>query len=287
MNLTRPSEVRALLAELDFTPSRVLGQNFLIDANILRIIVETANLEPGDIVLEVGPGLGVLTEALLQHAARVIAIEKDARLYACLSERFSGVPHLELRQADILEVDLDALLNEGVGKVVANLPYSIASRFLVNLFEAERAVKQIVVTVQKEVACRLASPPGSGDYGLLSILAQARYEVTRPKNISPTCFYPPPEITSSIVHLRVREQIPGRAQLLRLKALLKACFSARRKQLGTTLKAWLGANNLAPSLAEEFLNACAIEPRARPEELSPTKWLELETRLWLHPPREN
>ena len=122
MNLTAPSEVKALLAELDFRPSKALGQNFLIDANILKILLTTADLHPDDAVIEIGPGLGVLTEWLTRRSGKVVAIEKDKQLAAYLKEHFQKTPNLELIEADALDVDLDKYLAAGFNKVVANLP---------------------------------------------------------------------------------------------------------------------------------------------------------------------
>ena len=156
MKLTKPSDVRALLAAMDFHPSRVLGQNFLIDANILNILLDAAALAPTDAVLEVGPGLGVLTEGLIERAGRVVAVEKDSRLFEWLQNNYTASPKITLIHSDILDVELAPLLAGGVNKCVANLPYAVASRFLVELMGAERAPERIVVTVQLEVAERLA-----------------------------------------------------------------------------------------------------------------------------------
>jgi 16S rRNA (adenine1518-N6/adenine1519-N6)-dimethyltransferase len=159
-NLTHPSEVRALLAELDFHPSRVLGQNFLIDLNILHILLAGAELEPSDAVVEVGPGLGVLTAALLDRVATVVAVEKDNRLAPYLRQRFAGEPRLTLIHADILDCDLAALFPGPGGKLVANLPYAIAARLLVDLSALPRTPPaRIVATIQREVADRLGLRP--------------------------------------------------------------------------------------------------------------------------------
>lgn len=274
VNLTHPSEVRELLSQLGLRPRRALGQNFLIDANILRILLRTAELHRDEQVLEVGPGLGVLTEWLVRYAGRVAAVEKDPVLFGFLQQHFAGAPNLELIHADILDVDLAALLAGGITKVVANLPYSIGSRFLVELFQSATPPARIVVTVQREVAERLAAAPGTAAYGLLGILAQTAYAVKIVKDISPTCFLPPPEVRSAIVALdRLpydREDRPkNRAAFL---TLLQGAFSRRRKQLAPLLKARAG---LLPRLG--------IEPRARPEDLSPEQWVRLSNELIPNP----
>jgi 16S rRNA (adenine1518-N6/adenine1519-N6)-dimethyltransferase len=275
MKLTRPSEVKALLQELEFQPSKILGQNFLIDGNILRILVDTAQIQAGDFVLEVGPGLGVLTEEIIARGARLVAIEKDKRLFAYLSQTIPPSPNVAIRSADILDVDLDELLAQGVNKVVANLPYSVGSRFLVDLFEAKRTVDGIVVTIQKEVAARLAARPGSSDYGLISVLAQLRYDVSVVKAISPTCFYPPPEVTSSIAYLKAKPNVPSKEEMIRTRRLLKLCFSARRKQMLTTLKSQFKSNEDFTGKLEKLLQSISIGAKSRPEEIPPPKWLEL------------
>ncbi len=187
-NLTHPSEVRSLLARLDFHPSRVLGQNFLIDRNILNILLEAADLSPADRVVEVGPGLGVLTEALLERTAGVTAVEKDNRLAPYLRERFAGESRLELIHSDVLDCDLPAVFPQPGMKLVANLPYAIAARLLVDLTEIPHPPALVIITIQREVADRLTAVPSTKDYGLLSILMQRRYAVTTVKHISRTCF---------------------------------------------------------------------------------------------------
>jgi 16S rRNA (adenine1518-N6/adenine1519-N6)-dimethyltransferase len=273
MKLTRPTDVRALLGAMDFHPSRVLGQNFLIDANILNILLDAAALAPRDTVLEVGPGLGVLTEGLCDRAGRVVAVEKDSRLFQWLKNNFAGRSNLSLLHADILDVDLAALLAHGVNKCVANLPYAVASRFLVEVMGAVRPPERIVVTVQLEVAERLAAAPSTHDYGLISVLAQLDYAVSIHKRISPTCFWPAPEVTSAIL-LMVRRDEPlvagdDRAALLKL---LKLCFSKRRKQIGATLRREF--TEVDPILADLKIPAVA-----RPENIAPTDWAQLSSRL--------
>lgn len=273
MKLTKPSDVRALLATMDFHPSRVLGQNFLIDANILNILLDAAELVHRDVVLEVGPGLGVLTEGLLNRAGRVIAVEKDGRLFQWLEKRFIDFPSLGILHSDILDVDLSALLTQGVNKCVANLPYAVASRFLVELLGASKPPERIVVTVQLEVAERFAAMPGTHDFGLISVLAQLDYAVSIHKRISPTCFWPPPEVTSAILLLKRRVTplvaVSDRTALLQL---LKLCFSKRRKQLGTILRG-------SYDDAEKVLAELHLVTSARPENLAPEEWARLSTAL--------
>ena len=274
MNLTRPTEVKALLNRLGIHPNRVLGQNFMIDANILRIMLDTARVTRDDAVLEVGPGLGVLTKGLLREAGRVVAVEKDRGLYEHLKANFVDQPKLTLVHADILDTDLEELMACGINKVVANLPYSISSRLLVELAGCSKPPQTITATVQREVAERITAQPGTGDYGILGIFLQVRYETEISKNISPSCFYPPPDISSSIVNLTLRAKpLAVTSSRTHFENLVKTCFSQRRKQIGKLLRTY------DPGAPEQALAALDIDPHARPEELPPEKWVELSNAL--------
>lgn len=267
MKPTRPSDVRALLERLDFKPRRALGQNFLIDANIQRIIVDTAEVCRADEVLEIGPGLGVLTGPLLAWAARVVAIEKDPRLFAYLKEAFGERPELELLCADALECDLQSILASGINKVVSNLPYSTGTRILLELCRSPHRPRLLVVTLQLEVAERLAAAPATPAYGLASVMVQLDYRVSLARRVPRTCFYPVPQVDSAVVVLeRQTRPAPVRNETA-LLALLRHCFEHRRKQLGHLLKTAAG------------LPDCGFDLRRRPETLSPAEWIALSNRL--------
>jgi len=265
-NLTRPSEVRALLAQMEFHPSRLLGQNFLIDRNILHILLEAADLQSDDTVVEVGPGLGVLTDALLRRVAIVTAIEKDNRLFPYLREQFANHPQLTLIHSDILDCNFSGLFPRPGIKLVANLPYAIAARLLVELTATSHPPALIVVTIQREVAARLSATPGGKDYGLLSILLQRHYAIQTVKHITPSCFWPQPTVQSSISRLALRpEPLGGAADELALRNLLRHCFSRRRKTMARSLR------DLVPDPLPT-LEAAGIEPTARAEQLPPEVW---------------
>jgi 16S rRNA (adenine1518-N6/adenine1519-N6)-dimethyltransferase len=268
MRLTSPTEVRALLAQMDFKPSRILGQNFLIDGNILRILLELADLKPTDRVLEIGPGLGVLTGPLLEQVAQVVAIEKDDVLYESLAERLTGVANLNLIHADALEVDLASLLAGGLNKVVANLPYSVGSRLLVELAQAEHRPERMVVTVQREVADRMVAGPGSRDFGVLSVFLQLDYDIFLRKRVSRSCFLPAPQVESALVELRRR---PERIERLENDAtfhdVVRTCFAHRRKQLGAILR------------KPEAVAAAGLVATQRPETLTIRDWIRLANAL--------
>ncbi|MBN1556833.1 MAG: ribosomal RNA small subunit methyltransferase A [Lentisphaerae bacterium] len=260
MNVCSPSAVRAVLAEWGVRPARTQGQNFLIDRNILDILLRASALRAGERVLEIGPGLGVVTEPLLQAGCRVRAVEKDRRLAEYLKQRFGEHAALELIVADALDLAAEQLL-AGVDAVVSNLPYASGNRMLAEIVCSEAPPARIVVTLQRESAQRLAAAPGGRDYGLLSIWAQVRYRVRIVKRVSASCFYPAPDVQSAIVALDRRARRIPRETRERLYALTRRAFQGRRKQMGTIFgRTELGAG---------------VDAGARPETLAPETWLEL------------
>jgi len=274
--LTSPSQVRAWIEAQQFLPSKVLGQNFLIDENILNIMVDSTEVGPEDGVLEVGPGLGILTEPLMEKAARVVAVEKDKRLAAHLADVFKDKKNLTLVNRDALEVDIGLLkTTHQLNRFVSNLPYSVGSRILVECFKLAESFDRLVVTVQLEVAERLAARPDTVDYGLLSVWAQLDYEAKIAKRVAHSCFYPRPQVTSAIVVLKKtqsrRAALPNPA---RFDALIKHTFSMRRKQLGTSLSSFRFSG-----LTQSPANAASlagIDPKRRPETLTVSEWIQLD-----------
>jgi 16S rRNA (adenine1518-N6/adenine1519-N6)-dimethyltransferase len=270
------SELRSLLNEMDFHPSRALGQNFLIDGNILDILLDAADVRHKDTILEIGPGLGAVTEALVDSARRVVAVEKDRRLFEHLRERFKDKPKLQLICADMLEVDAEALLKTGINKVVSNLPYSAGSRILVNLAMAPAAPERIIVTVQQEVAERLAAKAGESNYSKLSVWLQLDYDIRLVKTVSPTCFWPVPEVRSEIVSFTRRRWQPlSRAERQMLYDLTTEAFTHRRKQLATIFARAEGALRRPAADTIAILGQMGLDPRARPEALSVEQWCAL------------
>ncbi|VGO16486.1 Ribosomal RNA small subunit methyltransferase A [Pontiella desulfatans] len=265
--LTSPKEVRGLLAQLGHRPNKGLGQNYLIDANILDIIAATAQIQPDESVLEIGPGLGALTERIIPQAKSVTCIEKDPTMVKYLKSRFSS---FTLVESDALDVDMDALFEKGITKVAANLPYSVASRLMVDIAECAHRPELMSLTIQKEVADRLCAPPGDGHYGVLGILTGVYYENKLVKKISPTCFLPPPKVWSAVVKMERRSEPLIEEELYPLfKKLVKGCFSQRRKQIGTILKK-LGVEPVDPILAD-----AGIEHAERPEKIEIERWAQL------------
>lgn len=261
--LTNPSVIRELLNSLGHRPNKGLGQNYLIDGNIIGIIVRAADISDTDILLEIGPGLGALTQALLATGAPLTAIEKDPTMAEHIYHTFKGVI---LIREDVLKVDLCELFAGGVNKIVANLPYSVGSRFIVNALEAAPLPERMVFMVQKEVADRLIAQPGSKAYGPLAIWSQLNYEVKNIKHVSPTCFMPAPKVWSAVVRFEKRETpLAEVADYARFKRLVKTAFTQRRKQIGS---------NLRKNLPEFFhgLEYAGIEPTTRPEQITIEQW---------------
>ncbi len=251
MNLTSPSQVKAWCIENEFHPNKVLGQNFLIDRNQLEAIVDAGLV--GDSVLEVGPGLGVMTEEMLRRGARVCAIEKDPVLAARLKESLGNPENLTVIAADALKHEV----GEDFTSMVSNLPYQAGTRILLE-YVKKRAFPVMTVLVQTEVAERLAAKEGSKTRGLAGVWAQLDYDVKVLRKVSASCFWPRPEIGSSVVQLvRHDRNIALSAEERELfYGLTKKAFEHRRKQLGSVFKD-------------------LIQSTARAEELSNEDWLQL------------
>ena len=245
------------------SPKKQLGQHFLVDENILGVIGRLAELEPGDVVLEVGPGLGILTAYLAERVAYVHAVELDPALEPYLTERFASRPNVELRFGDALRLDL-AALEPPPGKLVSNLPYNIATPLIVESLEGLPSVRQWTVMVQREVADRLFARPGTKAYGAVSVLVQLVVERTGFHPVSRTVFRPPPNVESALVAFR-RTGLP--ADYSRIKRVVEAAFSHRRKTLPNSLElAGLaerprGVEALAAIGRAPDLRAEALEPR--------------------------
>jgi 16S rRNA (adenine1518-N6/adenine1519-N6)-dimethyltransferase len=280
LKLTSPTHVRSLLEALGMSPSAAAGQNFLVDSNILRILIDAADIRPLEPVLEIGPGLGTVTEALLAKGARVTAVERDRRLCEHLRERFAGAAGLDLRPGDFLELGADALEALAPAKVVSNLPYSSGSRMLVDLCRMRVPPALMVVTVQLEVAERLAAHPGSRDYGLLSVWVQLRYDVALEKKVSPTCFYPAPKVWSAIVRMarKARPDCGLRDESL-FYDLTREAFTYRRKQLATILSRAEGRLSVPTERGQALLRSVEADAKARPEDLSVAQWCALSNAL--------
>ena len=214
-----------------------LGQNFLIDEEVVRRIVAAAELSEDDTVLEVGPGIGTLTQGLAQSGARVVAVELDKRLLPVLAKTLEGYDNVRIENGDILEVDIKNIVGAPTFKVAANLPYYITTPIIMGLFENHVPVKSITVMVQKEVADRMQVGPGTKDYGALSLAVQYYSKPYIVANVPPNCFMPRPKVGSAVIRLDRYEKPPVEVADEKLMfRIIRASFNQRRKTLVNGLK---------------------------------------------------
>lgn len=261
--------LRDIIAKYDLAARRSLGQNFLFDLNLTGKIARAAGEIADGTVIEIGPGPGGLTRALLAHGARqVIAIERDPRCLGALAEISAAYPgRLSVVEGDALQVDC-AKLGQAPRRIIANLPYNIATPLIIKWLQAGAAFKSITVMVQREVADRLAAKPRTKDYGRLSILAQFLSRPRRLFDVPPRAFIPPPKVTSSVIELIPLSEPAASARIEDLERITQAAFGQRRKMLRQSLRS-LGLE------VEPLLAAVEIEPTARAEELSVAQFAAL------------
>ena len=267
------AEIRALLDRHGLVARKDLGQNFLADERVAAKLADLAQVGPGDAVLEIGCGLGVLTRALAARARRVVAVEVDAGLVRAVRAEGLLPANATLHHGDALELDLRALLEAEPPprRVVANLPYAVASPLLRRLLDLRDLLAGWSVMLQREVAARLLARPGARDYGSLAVLHQLAARVERALDVHPRCFWPVPQVVSSFVRLTPLEGAPDAAALARIERLARAAFAHRRK---TALNSLRDAAGGEPWLAavEARLAALGVPPAARAEVLPPETW---------------
>jgi 16S rRNA (adenine1518-N6/adenine1519-N6)-dimethyltransferase len=265
------SEMKQVLASGQIQLTRSLGQNFLHDQNQLRRIVEAADLTKSDDVLEIGPGLGPLTELLIERAGTVLAIEKDKRLVEFLEGRFAGVTGFTLLHRDALKYIRNERRDWTDWKLVANLPYSVASPILVELAQSKGCPRMMVVTLQLEVARRLVAQTDDDDYGVLSLLIQLYYEPKGHLKIPADCFFPAPDVDSACVALKRRERPLLPAELnAPFARLVKLAFSQRRKMMLKLLKQNWPVEKLTGAFEE-----LGLSPQIRAEKVSLEQFVAL------------
>jgi 16S rRNA (adenine1518-N6/adenine1519-N6)-dimethyltransferase len=258
------------------SPKKHLGQHFLIDQNIVRKIVAVAELTPEETVLEIGPGRGILTDALSRAARRVVAIEIDSELYRLLQARQSDWNNVQLIRADALTHPFETLAAE---VVVANLPYYISTPLLFKFLEHRRRFSRLVLMLQNEVADRLVAKPGSSNYGVLSVMTQYAALVKKAFRVSADCFRPRPEVGSAVVVLRPRsEALLLPQQETGFAALVKAAFAHRRKTLVNSLR----DQGYEAAIVTEAVAAMKLAPAVRAERLTLEEFMELAQQL-AHP----
>lgn len=264
--LLGPADIRELAGALGVRPTKQLGQNFVIDANTVRRIVRTAEVRPDDTVVEIGPGLGSLTLALLETAARVVAVEIDPVLARHLPTTVAArmpdrADRFALVHADAMTVT--ELPGPAPTALVANLPYNVSVPVLLHMLEAFPSIERTLVMVQSEVADRLAARPGGKVYGVPSVKAAWYADVRRAGAIGRNVFWPAPNVDSGLVSLLRREPPATTATREAVFAVVDAAFAQRRKTLRAALAAWAGS----PAAAEEALAAAGVDPKARGEAL--------------------
>lgn len=280
-------QIRRLLLSAGISPNKRLGQHFLIDLNLMRLLVDSANIESNDVVLEVGCGTGSLTEALAEKAGRVIAVELDRKLAEIAAERLTNAKNVDVINADILQNKhtLNPKVTEAVAQtwekvagrllLVANLPYNIASPMMLNLATGTTRVDEMYVTVQKEVADRMTAGPGSDDYGILSILLTATGDIRMIRVLKPTVFWPRPQVDSAMVSFVRNKAKSGRIRDMDLLGEIVHLFmSHRRKTIQSCCKLAEGRLSLVTDWPT-ILKRCGIDPAQRPETLCPEDYIAL------------
>lgn len=249
---------------------KMFGQNFLIDDNILQGIVERANVNEKDTVIEIGPGLGNLTHYILEKGAEVIAFEIDTDMIQILNDRFCNSRNLVIINKDILKVDIGEYLKDNKVKIIANLPYYITSPIIFKLLEYRKNIQSITIMIQKEVADRISAKPHSKDYGVLTINTNYMADVEKLFNVPNTSFIPAPNVTSAVIQITPntdKEKELGIKDDEVFKDLVKKSFMARRKKLSNSLQN-SGINNMSKQDIENMIEEVGLSLNCRAEEVS-------------------
>lgn len=263
--IASPQVTNHILHRFKLRADKKLGQNFLIDENIVRNIVEAAQLSPEDTVLEVGPGIGTLTQGLAESGASVVAVELDKRLLPVLDTTLAGYDNVRIVNGDILQVDIMSIVGEKQFKVCANLPYYITTPIIFALLEKRLPMECLVAMVQKEVAERMAAKPGGKDYGALSVAIQYYTEPEIAFLVPPSSFIPAPAVDSAVIVCRRRQEPPVRVCDEELFfRVVKAAFSLRRKMLSNSLKSM----GITSEQCTKWLSLAGIDGKRRAETLN-------------------
>ena len=260
--IASPEVVHYICKRFDIKMSKKLGQNFLIKRGIVDEIVRAAELTPAEPVLEVGPGIGTLTQGLAQSGADVTAIELDRRLLEVLDTTLASYDNVRIVHGDVLKLDVPTIMNHKPFKVVANLPYYITTPIIMSLLESKLPIERLVVMVQKEVALRMVAQPGTKDYGALSVAVQYYTEPDIVLDVPPKSFLPAPAVTSSVIRCVLRDKPP--VDVIDEKLffhVVKAGFAQRRKTFANTMK----TTGLSKDRIEELLEKANIDGQRRGE----------------------
>jgi len=278
MELTNINDIRAVLFANGFTFSKSMGQNFLTAAWVPERIADECGAGAGVCALEIGPGIGCLTEKLCERAERVIAVELDKRLIPVLAQTLSGFNNLAVINADVMALDLSSLDFEGLRPIVAaNLPYNITSPVITKLL-GSGLFSAVTVMVQREVADRICAGPKTADYGAFTLFCRYKAECRKLFNVPSACFEPRPKVESAVVRMDLREKPPVAADETKLFRVIRAAFNQRRKTLANALSSGL------PELEKEKIKAAietsGLSPTARGEELSLEEFAALTQSLF-------
>jgi 16S rRNA (adenine1518-N6/adenine1519-N6)-dimethyltransferase len=282
-DIATPNKTNEVMKKHGFVLKKSLGQNFLIDHNILQKIVAAANLDPGKGALEIGPGIGALTQQLAKAAGKVIAVEIDQRLLPILKETMQSYDNVQVIHGDVLKLSLEEIFQAFAPlpqvSVVANLPYYVTTPIVMKLLEARLPLENIVVMIQKEVALRMAAPPGGKDYGSLSIAVQYYCDPELVMIVPRTVFIPQPNVDSAVIKLKVRQKPPVEvADENWFFEVVQASFAQRRKTIANNLLARFFTKETRDQLLP-ILSACAIDPVRRGETLSIAEYARLSNAL--------
>ncbi len=281
--LGNPGNTIEALRKYNFNFQKRFGQNFLIDANILEKIIRSAEVRKDDFVLEIGPGIGTMTQYLCESAGRVAAVEIDRNLIPILEDTLKEYDNAEIICGDILKLDLDAFVrekNEGKPiKIVANLPYYITTPIVMGILESGIPVESMTIMVQKEVAGRMQARPGSKEYGALSLAVQYYAEPKVVANVPPNCFMPRPNVGSAVIRLVRHQAPPVNVEDERLMfSIIRASFNQRRKTLANGLKN-NGGFSLSREQIKESILALGVPENIRGETLSLEQFAELSNKI--------
>ena len=277
--LGNPKKTIEVLQKYNFNFQKKFGQNFLIDTNILEEIIEAAEISPDDFVLEIGPGIGTMTQYLCESAREVVAVEIDTNLIPILEDTLSEYDNVTVLNQDILKVDINKLAREHNNgkpiKVVANLPYYITTPIIMGLFESHVPIDSITIMVQKEVADRMQEGPGSKDYGALSLAVQYYAKPEIVVNVPPSCFMPQPKVGSAVIRLTRHEAPPvDVVNEKRLFQIIRASFNQRRKTLANGLNNF-GSFGLSKEEIQESITELGVPVNVRGEALTLEQFAKL------------
>ena len=281
--LSSPKKTIEIIQKYNFDFQKKFGQNFLIDSHVLEKIIDAANITKDDFVLEIGPGIGTMTQYLSEHAREVMAVEIDHNLIPILKETLAGYDNVEVLNEDILKVDIGKIAekkNQGRPiKVVANLPYYITTPIIMGLFEKNVPMDSLTVMVQKEVAQRMQAGPGTKDYGALSLAVQFYAEPYIVANVPPNCFMPRPKVGSAVICLTRYKDMPVKVKNEQLMfSIIRASFNQRRKTMTNSV---CGCAELGITKEKliEALEECNLSPTVRGEALTLEQFAKLSNIL--------